>query len=70
MPGAIGTGISSAVLNVIGGVGGPPVGLYAANAGWEPRATRATLQAIFLVQGVVTVVVVGLVMPEPAWWPR
>ena len=65
VPGAIGTGISSAVLNVIGGVGGPPVGLYAANAGWEPRATRATLQAIFLVQGVVTVVVVGLVMPEP-----
>ncbi len=56
VPGAIGTGISSAVLNVIGGVGGPPVGLYAANAGWEPRATRATLQAIFLVQGVVTVV--------------
>jgi uncharacterized protein len=65
LPGAVGTGIASAALNVIGGVGGPPVGLYAANAGWDPPESRATLQAFFLVQGIVTVAVVGLTWPDP-----
>lgn len=64
VPGAIGTGITSATLNVIGGVGGPPVGLYAANAGWEPRQARATLQGFFLVQGLVTAAVVGFAWPD------
>ena len=64
-PGAIATGISSAALNVIGGVGGPPVGLYAANAGWDPPESRATLQAVFLVQGIATALVIGLTWPEP-----
>ena len=66
VPGAVGTGISSAALNVIGGVGGPPVGLYAANAGWDPPESRASLQAFFLVQGIATVAVVGLTWPD-AW---
>lgn len=66
LPGAIGTGIGSATLNVIGGVGGPPVGLYAANAGWDPPESRASLQAFFLVQGIATVAVVGLTWPD-AW---
>lgn len=66
LPGAIAAGITSATLNVVGGVGGPPVALYAANAGWSPLHTRATLQAFFLVQGVVTVAVVGLVWPSLA----
>jgi uncharacterized membrane protein YfcA len=66
IPGAIGTGVASAVLNVIGGVGGPPVGLYAANAGWPPDQARGTLQAFFLVQGVVTVAVIGVAWPSPA----
>jgi uncharacterized membrane protein YfcA len=65
VPGAIGTGVASAALNVIGGVGGPPVGLYAANAGWDPPDSRASLQAFFLVQGVATVAVVGLTWPDP-----
>lgn len=65
-PGAVLTGACSATLSVIGGVGGPPVALFAANAGWDPRATRATLQAFFLIQGVVTVAVVGPVWPSPA----
>lgn len=64
IPGAIATGVASASLNVIGGVGGPPVGLYAANAAWDPRQARATLQGFFLVQGIVTVLVVGLVRPQ------
>ncbi|HSO04241.1 MAG TPA: TSUP family transporter, partial [Candidatus Limnocylindrales bacterium] len=66
VPGAVGTGITSAALNVIGGVGGPPVGLYAANAGWDPPESRASLQAFFLVQGIATVAVVGLTWPD-AW---
>ena len=65
LPGAVATGIVSAAMNVIGGVGGPPMGIYAANAGWDPRNIRATLQAIFLVQGLATLAVVGLVLPDP-----
>jgi uncharacterized membrane protein YfcA len=64
IPGAIGTGIASATMNVIGGVGGPPVGLYAANAGWEPREARATLQGFFLIQGLATMLVIGPVLPD------
>ncbi|WP_330310584.1 sulfite exporter TauE/SafE family protein [Streptomyces sp. NBC_00523] len=56
-------GLGSAGLNVIGGVGGPPIGLYAANAGWAVRDTRATLHAFFLVQNLVTAAVLGFVLP-------
>jgi uncharacterized membrane protein YfcA len=66
MPGAIAAGVASAVLNVVGGVGGPPVGMYASNAGWSPDHTRATLQFFFLVQNVVTAVVIGFMAPQ--WW--
>lgn len=66
LPGTTVTGLSSATLNVVGGVGGPPIGLYAANADWEPHHTRATLQAFFLVQNIVTVAVVGFILPT---WP-
>jgi uncharacterized membrane protein YfcA len=64
IPGAIGTGVASAVMNVIGGVGGPPVALYAANAGWPPVQARATLQGFFLIQGIVTMLVIGPVLPD------
>jgi hypothetical protein len=66
LPGAVAAGVSSAVLNVVGGVGGPPVGMYAANAGWGPAQTRATLQFFFLVQNVVTALIIGVV--GPSWW--
>ena len=66
LPGALAAGVASAILNVVGGVGGPPVGMYAANTDWNPTQTRATLQFVFLVQNLVTAVVVGLV--APAWW--
>ncbi len=62
--GAATAGVSSAVLAVVGGVGGPPVGLWAANAGWSPRSTRATLQTYLLLQNLVTVAVLGLVRPD------
>jgi len=61
--GAAATGLGSAVLNVVGGVGGPPIGLYAANAEWAPHHSRATLQTFFLVQNVVTAAVLGIVLP-------
>jgi uncharacterized membrane protein YfcA len=66
LPGALAAGIASATLNVVGGVGGPPIGMYAANTDWGPVQTRATLQFVFLVQNLVTAVVIGLV--APAWW--
>lgn len=64
--GVVATGISSAALNVVGGVGGPPVGLWVANADWEPARTRATLHGFLIVQNVVTALVVGWLMPS---WP-
>lgn len=66
LPGAVVAGVASAVLNVVGGVGGPPMGMYAANAGWGAVESRATLQFFFLVQNVVTAAVIGLVRPA-AW---
>ncbi|MCD9155171.1 TSUP family transporter [Aeromicrobium duanguangcaii] len=62
--GTIATGITSAGLNVVGGVGGPPVGLYAANSTWTPAQTRGTLHTFLIVQNLVTAVVVGLVLPS------
>jgi uncharacterized membrane protein YfcA len=61
---AVGTGVASAALNVVGGVGGPPIGLFVANSGWDPGETRASLQAFFLVQNTVTAVVLGFVLPS------
>lgn len=62
--GVVVTGVGSATLNVVGGVGGPPVGLWVANAEWSPGQTRATLHGFLLVQNLVTAVVVGLVAPD------
>ncbi|GLW54797.1 TSUP family transporter [Kitasatospora phosalacinea] len=64
--GAWASGLGSAALNVIGGVGGPPIGLYAANAGWAPREARATLHAFFLVQNLATAALLGVTPPS---WP-
>lgn len=61
--GAVMTGLSSATLNVVGGVGGPPIGLYAANSDWDDRSRRGTLHTFFLVQNLVTALVLGLVWP-------
>ncbi|GAB2874562.1 TSUP family transporter [Nocardioides pacificus] len=58
------TGALSALLNVVGGVGGPPVGLYAANADWEPRTLRANLHGFFVVQNAVTALVLGVRLPS------
>lgn len=63
---AVAVGAASAALNVVGGVGGPPVGLYVANAGWDPRRARGTLQAFFGLQNLATAVILGLVLPSLA----
>ena len=64
--GAVSTGAASALLNVVGGVGGPPIGIYAANAGWPPAITRANMHSFFFVQNIVTAIVLGVVLPD--WW--
>jgi len=61
--GAVLAGAVSGAMNVVGGVGGPPVALYAANAGWPTERTRATLLAFFALQNVATVAVLGWVSP-------
>ena len=46
--GAIAAGIGGALTNVLAGVAGPVVALWAANAEWPHRQQRASLQAFFL----------------------
>ncbi|WP_328293826.1 TSUP family transporter [Kineococcus sp. NBC_00420] len=58
--GAVAAGAGSGVLNVLGGVSGPPVALFVAHRGWEPKVSTATLQAYALPLNVVTLAVLGL----------
>lgn len=60
IPGAVGAGVVSAAMNVIGGLSGPAVALYTVNAGWPAAAVRPTLQAYSLVLNIVTLGVLGL----------
>ena len=46
--GAVAAGVAGAATNVLAGVAGPVVALWAANAEWPQRAQRASLQAYFL----------------------
>ena len=63
LPGAIGAGLASAVMNVLASAGGPAIAVYATGARWEPLRLRATLQAYFLALNVVTVLTLG----RPHW---
>jgi uncharacterized membrane protein YfcA len=58
--------VTSAATNVVAAIGGPPVALYAANAGWAADTTRATLQLYFLVLNVVALAALGLPEVGPA----
>lgn len=62
--GAAAAGVVSAATNVVAGIGGPPVAMWAVNADWPPREARATLQLYFLCLNVVALA--GLGMPSPA----
>jgi uncharacterized membrane protein YfcA len=61
--GAVVAGITSSAMTVLAAIGGPPVALYAMNAGWEASRARATLQTIFLPLSVVAVLALGV----PRW---
>jgi uncharacterized protein len=61
---AVVAGSASAALTVVGGAGGPAIGLYAANAGWSPRVSRANLHWYFFIQNVTTAVVLGVHLPD------
>ena len=58
--GAVGAGVLSAAMNVVAGVGGPAVALYATNAGWPAAAMRSTGQAYFLILNIVALAALGL----------
>ena len=57
--GAVGAGVVSAAMNVVAGVGGPAVALYATNAGWPAAAMRSTGQAYFLALNAVALAALG-----------
>ena len=63
LPGAVGAGLASAVMNVLASAGGPAIAVYATGARWDPLRLRATLQAYFLALNVVTVLTLG----RPHW---
>lgn len=58
--GAVAAGAVSGGLNVIAGVSGPPVALYALNSAWPQRQLRSTLQAYFLALNLVALAFLGL----------
>ena len=58
--GAVAVALVAALTNVVAGVGGPPLALWAANAGWSAERSRATLQAVFLGLNLVAVASLGL----------
>lgn len=64
--GAMAAGAASAALNAIAGLSGPPVALYAANAGWRGNQLRGNLQAYFLVLDLVAIPSLGLPHLAPA----
>jgi uncharacterized protein len=59
-------GLLSGAMNVVSGIGGPPVVLFGTTAGWSPQVARPTLQAFFLGINVVALVTLGLPDRLPA----
>ncbi len=58
--GAVAAGVVAGATTVAASVAGPPVALWAANAGWPARVQRATLQAYFLGVNLVALPSLGL----------
>lgn len=63
--GAIIAGLISGGMNVVSGIGGPPVALYAVNAGWPPASIRPTLNLYFIMIGSITLLALGLPVLRP-----
>jgi uncharacterized membrane protein YfcA len=58
--GAAVTGVVSAAMNVLAGIGGPPIAMFAVNAEWPSASVRPTLQAYFLGLNTIGIAVLGL----------
>ena len=52
--------VVAAATNVVAGVGGPPLALWAANADWDAVRQRASLQAVYLGLNAVALPSLGL----------
>lgn len=57
--GSLAVGVLSGGMNAIAGTSGPPVVLFALNAGWPPSRARPTMQVIFFGINVVTLAALG-----------
>jgi uncharacterized membrane protein YfcA len=69
--GRLGTLLAGAIAgasNVIAGIGGPPVALYAANAGWSASRTRGTLQVFFAGINAAALLALGLPTVHDGQW--
>lgn len=58
--GAVGAGVVSSAMNVAAGISGPPIALWADNAGWSGARLRGTLQVYFLALNVAALISLGL----------
>lgn len=63
--GALAAGGLSGAMNVVAGIGGPPVVIYGLNAGWPAAVWRPTMQAFFL--GINLVAIPSLGLAAPPW---
>lgn len=64
--GLLSAGGISGTMNVLSGLSGPPVAMYAINAGWHPDELRSTLSVYFLGLNVAAVGALGpLSVPVP-----
>ena len=64
--GAIAAGGISGAMNVVAGIGGPPVVVYGLTAGWPAEVARPTLQAFFLGINTVAIPSLGVTSVPPA----
>lgn len=64
--GLVGAAATSATMNVLSGLSGPPIALYSVNAGWDPDYLRRVSQPYFLVLNLAAVASLGPVrLPLP-----
>lgn len=56
----------SGMMNLIAGIGGPAVVMYAQNAGWSPQRWRPTINAYFALNNISSLAILGLLPPNDA----
>ena len=64
--GAVAVGLVSGAMNVVAGISGPPVVLFALNAAWARPRARATMQVFFLGLNILTIASLGRPQRFPA----